>query len=183
MVLALAGLVGFGIAALTTSLFLELLVWGSLLVVALYSPRTVRSEPGKRLIMLGRKAVRIVVDMTVVALLRELAPIGLLWDLRFQIVLVAVGTAILVEHWRGLVTETAVGYAKWYEDIDARSTVFLAGVGLLTVGAASLFLASTGDTDPSAQVSEKLLAVAGLFVASSSASRRTTKSGAAGSSP
>jgi len=169
VILALAGLVGFGIAALTTSLFPESLAWGSLLVVAVYSPKTVRSERGKQLIMLGRKAVRIVLALTVLALLLGLTPIGLLLDLRFQIVVVAVGTVILVEHWRGLVTETAVGYAKWYEDIDARSTVFLAGVGLLTVGAASLFLASTGDTDPSAQVSEKLLGVAGLFVASSAA--------------
>jgi hypothetical protein len=169
VMLALAGLVGFGIAVLTKSLFPGSLAWGSLLVVALYTPRTVRSDRAKRLIMLGRKAIRIVLVLTVLALLLGLTPIGLLSALRFQIVVIAVGTVILVEHWRGLITETAVGYAKWYEDIDMRSTVFLAGVGLVTIGAASLFLASTGDPDPSAHAVEKLLGIAGLFVASSAA--------------
>jgi hypothetical protein len=169
VVLALAGLVGFGVAALTTSLFPESLVWGSLLVVALYSPKMVTSDPGKRLIMLGRKAVRVVLVVTFLAVLFGLAPIGLLSDTRLQIVVVAVGAIILLEHWRGLITETAVGYAKWYEDIDLRSSVFLVGVGMLTVGAAALFLASTGDRNLPAQAVEKLLGVAGLFVASSAA--------------
>src|SRR5262249_21295227 len=55
---------------------------------------------------------------------------------------------------------------KWYEDIDARSTVFLAGVGLLTLGAAALFLGSNGDTDRSSQATAKLVGLAGLVVAS-----------------
>ena len=169
VVLALAGLVGFGIAVLTTSLFPESLVWGCLLVVAVHSPKTVKSDSGKRLIMLGRKAVRIVLALTFLAVLFGLAPIQLLSDVRLQIAVVAVGAIILVERWRGLITETAVGYAKWYEDIDLRSSVFLVGVGMLTIGAAALFLASTGDRNISAHAMEKLLGVAGLLVASSAA--------------
>ena len=118
------------------------------------------------MIMLGRKAVRIILAVTFLGLFLGLTPIGLLSDVRFQILAIVLGVVILVEHWRGLITETAVGYAKWYEDIDARSTVFLVGVGLLTVGAASLFLASTGDRDASAHVAEKLAGLVGLLIAS-----------------
>jgi hypothetical protein len=47
--------------------------------------------------------------------------------------------------------------------------MFLVGVGMLTIGAAALFLASTGDTNLSSQIVEKLAGIAGLFVASSAA--------------
>ena len=169
VMLALAGLVGFGIALLTKSLFPASLVWGSLLLVALYAPTAVRSRRGAKWIVRGRTLIRILAALALAGVVLGLTPIGLLTDVRFQIVVVAGAMIILVEHWRGLVTETSVGYAKWYEDIDVRSSVFLAGVGLLTIGAASLFLGSNGDADLSAQTGEKLLALAGLLVASSTA--------------
>jgi hypothetical protein len=131
--LALAGLVGFGIALLTRSLFPASLVWGSLLLVALYAPTVVRSRRGTKWIMRGRTLIRILAALALAGVVLGFTPIGLLTDIRFQIVVVAGAMVILVEQWRGLVTETSVGYAKWYEDIDVRSSVFVAGVGLLTI--------------------------------------------------
>jgi hypothetical protein len=166
VMLTVVGLVGFGIALLTTSLFPASLAWGSLLVVGLYTPTQVGSARAARWIERGRKGIRILLALTVAGLLFGVAPLGLLTNVSFQVVVVAGAMLILVEQWRGLVTETAVGYAKWYEDIDARSTLFLAGVGLLTVGAGSLFLASTGDGDLPAQAAEKAFALVGLLIAS-----------------
>jgi hypothetical protein len=169
VMLALAGLVGFGIALLTRSLFPASLVWGSLLLVAIYAPTAVRSRRGATWMVRGRTLIRMLAALALAGVVLGLTPIGLLSDVRFQIVVVAGAMVILVEQWRDLVTETSIGYAKWYEDIDLRSSVFLAGVGLLTIGAASLFLGSNGDADLSAQAGEKLLALAGLVVASSTA--------------
>lgn len=169
VMLALVGLVGFGIAMLTTSLFPASLAWGSLTVVALYTPTGVKSKRAARWVERGRTAVRILLGLTVVGLIFGLAPIGLLTDLWFQLVVVAGATLILVAQWRRLVTETTVDYARWYEDIDVRSTLFLGGVGLLTIGAASLFLASTGDPVVSSHVAEKAIGLVGLFVASTAA--------------
>src|SRR5206468_3398420 len=59
-----------------------------------------------------------------------------------------------------------VGYARWYEDVNARSTLFLAGAAALTIGAGSLFLASTGDTDVSSHVLDKVTGAVGLVLAS-----------------
>ena len=54
VMLALAGLVGFGIALLTRSLFPASLVWGSLLLVALYAPTAVDPRRGAKWIARGR---------------------------------------------------------------------------------------------------------------------------------
>ena len=68
-----------------------------------------------------------------------LAPVALISDVRFQIAGIALGTVVLVYCWRGLITETAVGYAQWYEDIDGRSSLFLIGAAMLTIAAGALF--------------------------------------------
>jgi hypothetical protein len=81
-------------------------------------------------------------------------------------VAVVLGVVVLVEHWRALTPETQVGYARWYEDVNARSTLFLAGAAALTIGAGSLFLASNGDTDVSAHVFDKAIGALGLVLAS-----------------
>ena len=167
VMLVLATIVGLGIALLTRSLFPASLVLGSLLVIALYSPA--ESRRGARWIVRVRKLVRVLVVASVVGVLIGLAPLGLHLVVGVQIVVVAVAAAIVVAYWRDLVTETPVGYAKWYEDIDARSTVFLAGLGLLTLGAAALFLASNGEVDPAAHAGVKLFALVGLLAASSTA--------------
>jgi hypothetical protein len=165
VLVVLVGLAGFGIALLTEQLFPASLVWGSLILVALYSPKAIASERGRSLIAKARKGVRILLGFAVVTVCFGIAPVGVLTSVYFQVAAAAVGMLILVGHWRDLITETTVGYAKWYEDVDARSTVFLAGTGALTLGAASLFLASTGDRNPADHAAAKLLGLAGLLIA------------------
>jgi hypothetical protein len=169
VVLTLVGLVAFAIAALTPSLFPASLVWGSLLLVALYAPAAVASRRGARSLSIVRKAVVAGLALTAAAVLWGAAPIALLSDPLFQIPVVVAGLLVLVSRWRGLITETAVGYARWYEDVDARSSLFLAGAALLTLASGALFLASTGDANPWSQGAEKLLGLGGFFVASTAA--------------
>jgi len=94
-----------------------------------------------------------------------LAPYSLLDDPRVQLPCIALGLAVLIGEWRYLTAGAELAYAKWYEDIDARSTLFLVGAAVLMIGAGSLFLASNGNTDLGAQLQEKAFAAGGLLVA------------------
>src|SRR5207249_2510683 len=165
--LALTGLVGFGIAALTTSLLPASLVWGSLLVVALaiYKPNAHAADKSVAVATM-RKLLKTLLTFTLILFVLGLAPISLFEDARLQLVAVVLCIVVLVEHWRALTPETEVGYARWYEDVNARSTLFLAGAAALTIGAGSMFLASTGDTDVSAHVLDKVTGAVGLVLAS-----------------
>ena len=65
------------------------------------------------------KLIRIVFAVLALAgVVFGLTPIGLLSDVRFQIVVVVGATRRLRRVLVWVVTETSVGYAKWYEDID-----------------------------------------------------------------
>ncbi len=160
--LAVIVLIGFGIAAFTRSLFPASLAWGSLLLAAIGRPplwaRDLRHTPTLR------KALWVILAVATAALFAGLVP-GLLGDARFLVVLVPLGIAVLLGRWRELTQGTELAYAKWYEDVDGRSTLFLFGVALLMLGAGSLFLASTGNVALRAQLAEKAFAIVGLAVA------------------
>jgi len=160
--LAVIVLIGFGIAAFTRSLFPASLAWGSLLLAAIGRPpvwaRGLRHTPTLR------KALWVILAVATAALFAGLVP-GLLGDARFLVLLVPLGIAVLLGRWRELTQGTELAYAKWYEDVDGRSTLFLFGVALLMLGAGSLFLASTGNVALRAQLAEKAFAMVGLAVA------------------
>src|SRR5262245_8841507 len=73
VMLVVAGLVRFAIALLTRSLFPASLAWGSLLLVALYSPTDFRR--GSRWIVRGRKVVRVLVLVTAAGVLLGVSPL------------------------------------------------------------------------------------------------------------
>jgi hypothetical protein len=165
--LAATGLVAFGIATLTTSLLPASFVWGSVVVVgvAVYRPRAVAATES-RVLGAMRKTLKTLFTLVLILLVLGLAPISLFADRRVQAVAVVLALVILVEHWRALTPESEVGYARWYDDIDTRSTLFLIGAAALTIGASAMFFGSTGDSNASAQLVDKVLGGLGLILVS-----------------
>lgn len=160
-------LIGFGVAAFTTTLFPWGLAWGSLVLATVgTAPAWSRRLRNRTLV---RQALCALVPAAVVAMLWGVNPSGPL-GLTLLLVLIALGLAVLVSRWRGLTAGTELSYTKWYEDVDPRSTLFLVGAALLMIGAGSLFLASNGNPDLRAQIGEKAFAVVGLAIALSASS-------------
>lgn len=156
-------LIGFGIAAMTTALFPGSIAWGSLVLAALCAtPRWARDMPYLARV---RKALRWLLGVAVASMFIGFAPYRLLGLPPIQVACAVLGIAMLVGQWRDLTAGTELAYTEWYEDVDARSTVFLVGAAVLTIGAGALFLAGNGSPDLGAQFSEKALAAPGLLVA------------------
>lgn len=161
--LMLTALVCWAIALMTRPLFPWSAGWGAAVIIAVSAPGRgpIALRRAMRLVQLSARAA-IVLALAGVA---GLVPLGILDDGRLQAVAVPVAMALLVLRWRSLATGDS-SRNHWFQDLDGRSTAFLAGAVALILGAGALFLASTGDGDPAAHITEAVVAAAGLLVAS-----------------
>ncbi len=166
VVLIIVTLIVFGIALLTRSLFPGSLVWGSAVVVAAIRPPIGVSVVVRRLLSALQMAVRVVLLVATAGLLFGLAPPGIAAQQPAQLVIVGAGALLLGGHWTRLTTGTKVSGGRRFEDVDARSVLFVVGAAAVLVGAGTLFLASNGEGDGGAQAADKVIGAAGLFVAS-----------------